>query len=231
MPTQILSEYFSEPSTQDHFGGAESLQVAESNHRIANNLNLIAGMLRLQVNEITKAERPLDIHDAKMLLAEVSTRIETVARLHRLLAQGGASCLSLTEYLQDIAQAAIQSMSGKNIVLAAPPSTSCRLPAQIALSVGFMVGEAVTNAVKYAHPAGAPGVIALDCQRTADGSTIVRIHDDGVGLPQDFDANNDGGLGVNPFRSHWAVINTPTSESLDHLAVTANAKPEAMRTT
>ncbi len=72
---------------------------------------------------------------------------------------------------------------------------------QIALSVGFMVGEAVTNAVKYAHPAGAPGVIALDCQRTADGSTIVRIHDDGVGLPQDFDANNDGGLGMRVMRS------------------------------
>ncbi len=35
----------------------------------------------------------------------------------------------------------------------------------------------------------------------ADGSTAVCIRDDGVGLPQDFDANNDGGLGMRVMRS------------------------------
>ena len=117
------------------------------------------------------------------------------------MAQGGVCHLDMTEYLQDIAQATVQSMSGQNIALAPASSTSCQLRPQIALSVGFVVGEAVTNAVKYAHPAGAPGVVALDCQRLPDGSTIVRVCDDGVGLPQDFDPDADGGLGMRMMRS------------------------------
>ncbi len=156
MPSQILSEYLSEASALDQFNATGEVHIAESNHRIANNLTLIAGMLRLQANEIAKSERSLSGNEAKMLLAEVSARIDTVGRLHRLLAQGGAGHLDMSEYLQDIAQAAIQSMSGKNIALAPASPTSCQLPAKMALSVGFMVGEAVTNAVKYAHPAGAP---------------------------------------------------------------------------
>ena len=201
MPTQLLSEYLSETATLDQNDAGSGVKIAESNHRIANNLTLIAGMLRLQANEIAKSERTLSASEARMLLSEVSARIDTVGRLHRLLAQDGAGHLDMTDYLQDIAEAAIQSMSGKNFTLAPASSGSCQLPPQIALSVGFMVGEAVTNAVKYAHPAGAPGIIALECHRTSDGSTVVRVCDDGVGLPQDFDANSDGGLGMRVMRS------------------------------
>lgn len=200
MPSQILSEYLTEAPLEDWSHAGSGVQIAESNHRIANNLTLMAGMLRLQANEIAKSGRVLNADDVQVLLAEVGGRIETVGRLHRLLAQGGVCHLDMTEYLQDIAQATVQSM-GRNIALAPASSTSCQLRPQIALSVGFVVGEAVTNAVKYAHPAGAPGVIALDCQRLADGSTIVRICDDGVGLPQDFDPNSDGGLGMRMMRS------------------------------
>jgi two-component sensor histidine kinase len=202
MPTQLLADFLAETSTVSYPAAALDVHIAESNHRIANNLTLIAGMLRLQAHDIGKAERTLSPDDAQQLLAEVGARIETVGRLHRLLAQGGGStCLDVADYLQDIAQAAICCMSGRNVALQTPSDQVCELPAQIALSVGFIVGEAVTNAVKYAHPAGAPGVIALDCQRWPDGSTLIRVSDDGVGLPQGFDAITDGGLGFRLMRT------------------------------
>lgn len=198
---QLLSGSPSEVSGGRHEPVSDVL-IAESNHRIANNLTLIAGMLRLQANDIAKAGLALSPQDAKNLLAEVGSRIETVGRLHRLLAEsGGASHLDMNEYLQDIAEAAICSMSGQNVFLAPASQAVCELPAQIALSVGFIVGEAVTNAVKYAHPAGAPGSITLDCRRLHDGSTQVLVGDDGVGLPEHFDADLDGGLGLRMMRT------------------------------
>lgn len=183
--------------------GVVALDVlaAESNHRIANNLTMIAGMLRLQANEVVKGRKPLDPAEAAMLLSEVGVRIETVGRLHRLLAQtGGDTRLDLNIYLEDVARAAIHSMSGRNVTFQPPAGPPCEIAVQSALSVGFIVGEAVTNALKYAHPAGAPGVIRLDCQHLSGGSTLIRVSDDGVGLPEGFDWDHDGGLGLRMMR-------------------------------
>ncbi|HUO23877.1 MAG TPA: sensor histidine kinase [Caulobacteraceae bacterium] len=202
MPVQIVSEHIANALPGSDNSASLEMLVAESNHRIANNLSLVAGILRLQVNELTRSGRVLEPEQVGQLLAEVGARIETVGRLHRLLAQSaGASHMELGSYLQDIAQAAIQSMSGSNVTLKPMSGDHCEIPAQIALSVGFVVGEAVTNSVKYAHPCAVRGTIALHCARGGDGSTHIQVVDDGVGLPEGFDPRTDGGLGLRMMRT------------------------------
>ena len=64
----------------------------------------------------------------------------------------------------------------------------------------LIVTELVTNALKYAHPAGVHGTIAVGCRKQADGTLVVEVADDGVGLPEDFDMAADGGLGARTIR-------------------------------
>jgi two-component sensor histidine kinase len=126
--------------------------------------------------------------DACLLLEEVGGRIETVGRLHRLFADAGhGEPLDLRQYLRDIAEAAVGSMSVAGDTSLTPIlSTACLISAQHALSVGFIVGELVTNAVKYAHPAGVKGRIELSCHPRPEGAILIQVSDDGVGLPEGF---------------------------------------------
>jgi two-component sensor histidine kinase len=68
--------------------------------------------------------------------------------------------------------------------------------------VGLIVGELVTNAVSYAHPSGIPGRINVSSGAgAAAGDYSIKVSDDGVGLPERFDPEVDGGAGLKAVRS------------------------------
>ena len=203
MPDQIISKYLQTDVCDTARSVAADVLVAESNHRIANNLTLIAGLVRLQAAGIARTGEPLSATDACLALEEIGNRIETVGRLHRLLAaRGKAPTIDMSDYLREIAEAAVASMSTKvDMTLRHISTAECEIPTQEALAVGFVVGELVTNAVKYAHPTGVSGLIEVGCHRGAHGGTVIEVADDGIGLPEGWDPARDGGLGMRMVRS------------------------------
>jgi two-component sensor histidine kinase len=174
---------------------------SEANHRIANHLALIASLLVLQKQALAKANS-LSREDAEWILEDSVRRINTVARVHRLLANSDdRSCIDVRHYLQDVAQGIVASTAGHaKYRLQSVFDCGCLIGADHLASLGLLVGELVTNAVKYAHPTGVAGVIKLFCS-AADDATIVRVSDDGVGLPEGFDPATSGGLGLRMIRS------------------------------
>jgi two-component sensor histidine kinase len=174
-----------------------AMLVAESNHRIANNLSIIGGLVRQQARDVAKETRSFSAEEVMRLLNEVSQRIDMVGRFHRLLAQPAEdNVVDLGEYLHEIAAAAIGSMAGEGDVTLEPISSDgCDIHASQALLVGFVVGELVTNSVKYAHPAQVKGKVGLTCERV-DGATRITLADDGVGLPDGLDPQKGGGMGL-----------------------------------
>jgi two-component sensor histidine kinase len=154
--------------------------VAEANHRIANNLALIAGLMRFQATRLPQ-DPSLPTENVRSLLQKMSARIDAVGRLHRLLTEGnGHAAVDLSKYLHEIADAAMCSLSRKDqteIWIDLDPN--CVVSARQAIAVGLVVGEAITNALKYSHPTGAP-----------------EVADDGVGLPEDFDPNTSESTGM-----------------------------------
>jgi len=195
MTVQLVADDLSGASSHD-------ILIGESNHRIANNLTLIAGLLRLQAADVAKAGRPFSAEEVCFLLEEVGGRIETVGRLHRILADAGrGEGVDLQRFLRDIAVAAVGSMSlAGDVTLGTVSSGVCAIPAHQALPIGFIIGELVTNAMKYSHPAGVRGQIELGCHPRPEGAILIQIADDGVGLPEDFDPRHDGGLGLRMVR-------------------------------
>jgi two-component sensor histidine kinase len=181
--------------------------IAEANHRIANNLTLIASMVRMHARTLNDRAEPLTKEGVRALLEEIGTRIEQVAHLHGLMAgQEHGEPVDLSDYLRDIGETVVSSLTflGK-AKLHYGSHSECLVAPGRALPVGLIVGELLTNAVKYAHPAGVTGDIMVTCNRFDDVIVVV-ISDDGIGLPETFDPMRHGGLGLRLVRSLAAQV-------------------------
>lgn len=174
----------------------------EANHRVANVLTMIASGVRLQASSAAKRGETMSGDEVRLLLAGIAARVDAAGQVHRLLSNGAKeSDFDLGEQVEKICLA-LQPFAS----LVGPVELSCRVEnrcpvasAQI-IPLALIVCEMVTNAIKYAHPAGAPGSIQVSV--TADNLfTILEVADDGVGLPEGFDPREDGGLGFQLVRS------------------------------
>lgn len=176
--------------------------AAEANHRIANSLAVLASLLRMQCWNLTCGNEPMGAKQVRQILEEMGGRIETVGRLHRLLASAGeAAEIDLADYLNDVATSMVSALSAAGqcrLVFAA--DCRCIVPVENALPLGLVVGEALTNALKYAHPARVTGKIAVTCRRDPSGAIRIEVVDDGVGLPEGFDPATSGCLGFRIMR-------------------------------
>ncbi|MFL9828974.1 ATP-binding protein, partial [Rhodoplanes sp. SY1] len=77
----------------------------------------------------------------------------------------------------------------------------CPVPARQVVRLALLASELVINAVKHAHPAGLHGVVEIACRVDPDGSVVLTVCDDGIGLPVDFDPSRDGRFGLGLIRA------------------------------
>lgn len=177
--------------------------AAEANHRIANNLAMIASLLRMRGSRVRKETRGMSGDEVRRILEEFGGRLDTVARLHRLLASGPQDApIDIAVYLREVAEAVVSSLAPAGVMeLGSMADPGCFVTSETALSLGLIVGELVTNAVKYAHPTGVAGQVRLACRRRSDGNIAIEVSDDGVGLPEGVDPMKGGHLGFRLVRS------------------------------
>jgi two-component sensor histidine kinase len=177
--------------------------IAEANHRIANNLAMIAGLARLQAGALRNAGDSFTGTEVRLMLQEFGGRVDAVARLHRLLASPSQQAtVDLADYLRGVAEAVIATISSTgHSDLRFEGEPGCSISSKRALSLGLIVGELVTNAAKYAHPTGIDGQITVGCHRDPDGRIVVEVSDDGVGLPDGLDPMESPLLGLRLVRS------------------------------
>ncbi|HYG28131.1 MAG TPA: sensor histidine kinase [Caulobacteraceae bacterium] len=181
----------------------------EANHRIANNLAVIAGLVRLHAANVAASTEHLRRHEVEAILDEISTRIDTVGRLHRLLSDLDAGAqVDLGEHLRHTCEAIVESLARSNrVVLSCRRDAPCLLAPDQAGPVALIVSELVTNAIKHAHPTGVPGKILVRTGQGLAGSVYVDVEDDGIGLPEDFDPWSQGGLGLRVIRGLSQQLN------------------------
>ena len=186
--------------------------AAEANHRIANHISMISGLLRVQGADLGRKQEAMTGPEVRAVLEECGARLEAVAKIHRLLAEGqdGAS-INIAAYLSDIAEGIVSGLSIGGVIKLRCDIAPCALPPEKAVLLGLIVGELVTNAVKYAHPAGVAGMINLETSRRENGALVIEVSDDGVGLPENFDPSDGGGLGFRMIRELAARLEARVS--------------------
>ena len=176
--------------------------LAEADHRIANNLASLRGVIRLQRNSISKSRKSFTAEQVCTLFEEIDARIEVAAKLHQSLARAvNRNGINLGNFLQEIANLIGTLSSEGKMDITVQISGDSYIDAHQALHAGLVAAELLTNASKYAHPTGLPVKVYLRCDTNINGSFLVEVTDDGVGFPEDFNPTIDGGLGFQLMRA------------------------------
>ncbi len=170
--------------------------LSEMNHRVKNNFQMVASLLDLQA-------RRSDDPRLREQLASAMRRVRVLADLHTSLAPDpNVEEIEFGGYLAGLCDKLRASIEDSARVLLRHTGGSARLRAQVAVPLGFVVNELVTNAIKYAFPAGASGEITVGFAPSGEGFELV-VADNGRGLPPDAEARG-AGLGMRLVRAFTA---------------------------
>lgn len=176
--------------------------LAEVNHRVANSLQLVGVLVRMQVRSVTETA-------AKDALVQTQSRINAISLIHKCLyTSGDVTNVALNEYLGSMLsnfETAMKTEGHTAILKYDLEPISLRTDASV--NLGVAVQELVTNAFKYAYPEDKPGEVRVRLKRLEDGKAELTVEDDGVGIAPN--AKSVGtGLGSKIVRSMASALRT-----------------------
>jgi two-component sensor histidine kinase len=196
-------------------------EIAEANHRIANHLAMVVGLIQSQISNVMRGQPLLAREEVGGLLREAAGKIIAVAQLHRRLSKrGDYSDIDAADFMIEIVREIGSSLSlGNALCVRQRLSGGVTISAEQARTLALLVGEIVMNAVKHAHPTRIATEISIACTRSNTGALEIEICDDGVGLPEGFESAKQGGVGLRLIQMLAGTLNAALRIESDDLGL------------
>ena len=155
----------------------QQVLLREVNHRVSNSLQMMSALVYMQASA---ADDP----GIRQALLDTQSRIDAIGHVHRhLYTSPNVEKVELGQYLTGLAAGLEQSLAAaeRNIEVRRE-ITERYVPTDMAISVGVMISELITNAFKYAFDGRDSGTVSLRLEAPADGQIRLIVADDGGGF-------------------------------------------------
>ena len=165
--------------------------LREIHHRVRNNLQIMSSLLTMQV-------RATNNKDTIELLTECRNRITAMTLIHNQLYESkNISRINMKGFVEKLLRLMFQNYQVQETKINTSVHVKdCLLPISLAVPLGLIVNELLTNAFKYAFVNQKSGKIKVILRASENGVVSLTVSDDGVGLPEDFDIYTTKTLGL-----------------------------------
>ena len=160
--------------------GKLTLLMRELHHRVKNNLAIVASLLRLQANRLPDAQ-------AARAVRESQQRVEAMALIHQnLYLNDDATVIDMPRYVHQLVDSLVRAYgySGSTLHLAVEVEVEpLKLDVDLAMPLGLIINELVTNAFKHALPQAAAPALRITLRNLAPPDALeLEVEDNGPGL-------------------------------------------------
>lgn len=179
----------------------------EINHRVKNNLQNIASLLRMQI-------RRLDRVSAEQALGDSISRIMSIAVVHENLSRGEIGMVNVGQLITSISQFSLSGDSEQPLITLDISGLPIMIPSKEATSLALVVNELIQNALRHGILPESRGKLSIAISQT-NGFISVIVHNDGPGISPDFDIDSKSNLGLtivrtlvqNELKGNFALVN------------------------
>lgn len=165
--------------------------LKEIHHRVKNNLQIISSLLKLQSGYIKDEE-------VTALFTESYNRVRSMALIHeKLYHSHDLARVDAADYIGNLTDNLFKSYNvSLNFIDLKITIDSLKLDIDTAIPCGLIINELVSNSLKYGFPNQQKGQICITFLQHDNGTLYLKVSDDGVGLPPNFDLEEIQSLGL-----------------------------------
>jgi two-component sensor histidine kinase len=164
--------------------------VKEIHHRVKNNLQTVASLMRMK-------RRRSKNEETRRVLQDSENRIISMAVVHEYLSRADHQAINIRDVAQRIIHETERGVLSdeKPIRVSLESSNNLYLPAKHATACALVINELLMNAIEHGYVDRDSGQISVLLEDRGDEVSIV-VSDDGVGLPAGFDMTQTSSLGL-----------------------------------
>ena len=193
----VLVRDVTEVKRRDRALLSKDATIREIHHRVKNNLQTVAALLRLQ-------SRRLDNEEARTALSESVRRVTSIALVHEMLSMSVDEEIDLDDIVDRLVPIMLDVATVNPRVRVVRDGTLGVFSAERATPLVMVMTELVQNAIEHGFYSGTAGVVRISADRSARWLDVV-VHDDGRGLPPEFTLEDSDGLGLHIVRTLVSV--------------------------
>ncbi|MDY0340814.1 MAG: histidine kinase N-terminal domain-containing protein [Coriobacteriia bacterium] len=178
----------------------KEMAIREVHHRVKNNLQTIASLLRIQARRSSSEE-------AARALEEAVERVSSMAVVHEMLASSADEFVDLAAAVSTVVDMVRRGLTGQDSAIEITVEGNTGLvPAQVATSLALVVAELVHNAIEHGVGPLGSGSVAVSLQRRSADVTL-EVRDSAGALETGFEAGSSSHLGL-------AIVKTVVEDDL-----------------
>lgn len=161
----------------------------ELQHRVSNNIQVVAALLTLQKRDIADDAARAAIDDA-------ARRLALIGRIHRQLYDPDGGRLGMAIFLEQLVADLLDAAGKPGIESSISVEAGISIATDASIPVALIVAETVSNALEHGFGSRDTGKLAISLRHMADSRLELSVEDDGRGLPEGFALEATTSLGL-----------------------------------